>query len=153
MPLKNLFKNCIYYWGFAGWIGYLTNHPYYTEPYFKEYQVIVFLSLFILCELGNFSIHMLLRGLRPKGSTVRNIPRPNWNPLTELFTLVSCPNYTYEIGSWLGFSFMSQSFAALIFTGFGFSQMTLWALKKHRKYRREFENYPSQRKALIPFIL
>ena len=32
MPIKNLFKNCTYYWGFAAWIAYLINHPLYTPP-------------------------------------------------------------------------------------------------------------------------
>ena len=56
------------------------------------------LAAFSLCQLGNFSIHLLLRNLRPAGSKVRKIPRPDGNPFTSLFSLVSCPNYTYEVG-------------------------------------------------------
>ena len=153
MPLMNLFKNCAYYWGFSFFIGYFINHPEYTEPFFKEYQVVIFLSLFIFCELGNFSIHFLFHNLRPKGTTLRSIPVPNSNFLTGLFHLVSCPNYTYEVGSWLSFSLMTQSFPALIFTVVGFVQMSIWALEKHQRYKREFEDYPSERKAIIPFIL
>ena len=51
---------------------------------------------------------MLLRDLRPPGSTVRKIPYPNSNPLTKLFKYVSCPNYTYEFYSWLAFTIMTQ---------------------------------------------
>ena len=32
MPVTNLFKNCGYYWGFAGYIAYHINHPLYTTP-------------------------------------------------------------------------------------------------------------------------
>ena len=32
MPIMNLFKNCSYYWGFAGYISYHINHPLYTSP-------------------------------------------------------------------------------------------------------------------------
>ena len=32
MPIMNLFKNCSYYWGFAGYISYHVNHPLYTSP-------------------------------------------------------------------------------------------------------------------------
>uniref|UniRef100_T1H1F3 3-oxo-5-alpha-steroid 4-dehydrogenase C-terminal domain-containing protein n=1 Tax=Megaselia scalaris TaxID=36166 RepID=T1H1F3_MEGSC len=71
------------------------------------------------CELGNFSIHMTLRNLRPAGSKVRKIPVPDANPLSKLFNFVSCPNYTYEIGAWLCFSLMTKCFPALLFTAAG----------------------------------
>jgi very-long-chain enoyl-CoA reductase len=61
------------------------------------------------CELGNLSIHVALRNLRPPGSKVRKIPYPTSNPFTQLFNLVSCPNYTYEVGSWIAFTVMTQS--------------------------------------------
>ena len=101
------------------------------------------------------SIHLLLRNLRPAGSTERRIPYPNkTNPLTNLFHWVSCPNYTYEIGSWLGFSFMTQTLTAILFAIAGAAQMTVWAQQKHRAYKKEFqEKYPKQRKAIIPFLI
>ncbi len=110
---------------------------------------------FKISEIGNFSIHYLLRNLRPAGSTERRIPYPNkTNPFTNLFYLVSCPNYTYEIGSWLGFSLMTQTLSALLFTIAGAVQMTIWAKQKHRAYKKEFtDKYPKQRKAIIPFFI
>lgn len=32
MPLRNLFKNCIYYWGFTAYVAYHVNHPLFTSP-------------------------------------------------------------------------------------------------------------------------
>lgn len=32
MPLRNLFKNCSYYWGFTAYVSYHVNHPLYTSP-------------------------------------------------------------------------------------------------------------------------
>lgn len=119
--------------------------------------------------MGNLSIHLLLRDLRPPGTTVRKIPMPNGNILSQLFQYVSCPNYTYEFGAWVGFSIMTLClpgkfsfvqilhvllfhFSAFLFALAGMFQMTLWALGKHKAYKNEFKNYP-KRKAIVPFIL
>lgn len=126
-----------------------------------------------ISELGNLSIHILLRNLRPKGTKVRKIPQPNKNPLTKLFNYVSCPNYTYEFGAWLGFTVftscipgktfliylqfvtntLKKNFTAGLFALAGFYQMAVWALGKHKNYKKEFSNYPKNRKAILPFIL
>lgn len=153
MPLTNLFKNCLYYWGFAFYVGYFINHPLYTAPCFKEVQIYLGLLGFIWSELGNFSIHIALRNLRPAGTTERKIPKPTSNPFTYLFNLVSCPNYTYEIASWISFSIMTQSLPALLFTVAGGGQMIIWALGKHRNYKKEFPQYPRSRKSIIPFVI
>ncbi|KAG5320607.1 TECR reductase, partial [Acromyrmex heyeri] len=151
MPLHNLFKNCSYYWLFAMYVAYHTNHPLYTAP--SKFQFHIGSIIFVLCELGNLSIHIALRNLRPPGTTVRKVPMPTKNPFTALFLLVSCPNYTYEIGSWIGFTVMTSCLPAGLFTLAGAYQMTVWALGKHKAYKKEFSHYPKNRKAIIPFIL
>ncbi|VDK83885.1 unnamed protein product [Onchocerca ochengi] len=153
MPLRNMFKNCSYYWTFAAFISYFINHPLYTPPYFGSVQVAVGFIGFIVCEIGNLSIHLLFKNLRPPGTKIRKIPMPNANPMTLMFNFVSCPNYTYEVGAWFWFSCMTQSLPALIFTFAGFLQMAIWAKEKHRNYIREFPNYPKHRRAIIPFVL
>lgn len=62
-----------------------------------------------LCELGNLSIHLALRDLRPPGTKERRIPVVTSNPFTILFDYVSCPNYFYEFGSWVGFTLMTAT--------------------------------------------
>jgi len=144
MPLLNIFKNSAYYWSFAILVGYFINRPDFDPPSLP----IVYSSLlsFVLCELGNFYCHIILRNLRRPGTRDRNIPRG------FLFELVSCPNYTFEIASWASFSLMTFSFSALLFTVVGAAQMTQWALDKHRAYRKEFTSYP-KRKVIFPFVL
>ncbi|XP_003707296.1 very-long-chain enoyl-CoA reductase [Megachile rotundata] len=151
MPLRNLFKNCTYYWLFAMYVAYHVNHPLYTAP--CQCQFITGLVTFALCEAGNLSIHLALRNLRPPGTTVRKIPVPTSNPFTMLFNFVSCPNYTYEVGSWIGFTIMTSCLPAGLFTFAGAYQMTIWALGKHKAYKKEFSNYPKSRTSIIPFIL
>nr|XP_058146510.1 very-long-chain enoyl-CoA reductase isoform X2 [Dasypus novemcinctus] len=153
MPLRNIFKNCTYYWGFAAWMAYYINHPLYTPPSYGAQQVKLALAIFVICQLGNFSIHMALRNLRPAGSKTRKIPYPTKNPFTWLFLLVSCPNYTYEVGSWIGFAIMTQCLPVALFSLVGFTQMTIWAKGKHRSYLKEFRDYPPLRSPIVPFLL
>jgi len=151
MPIKNLFKNCGYYWGFAAFMSYFINHPMYTRPTFSPMQVYLGLAGFIISEIGNFSIHLLLRNLRPAGTKERKIPYPNSNPLTLMYNFVSCPNYTYEVMSWISFTLMTQCLPVAFFTLAGFIQMRVWAIGKHRQYKKEFANYPKGRTPIIPF--
>jgi very-long-chain enoyl-CoA reductase len=40
-----------------------------------------------------------------------------------------------------------------LFTAVAVAQMFVWALKKHRRYRKEFgSDYPRNRKAMFPFL-
>ncbi|KAL2735710.1 very-long-chain enoyl-CoA reductase-like isoform X2 [Vespula squamosa] len=151
MPLRNLFKNCSYYWLFAMYVAYHINHPLYTPP--SQLNFYMGLIMFAFCELGNLFIHNALRNLRPPGTTIRKIPVATGNPWTVLFNFVSCPNYTYEIGSWIGFTIMTSCLPAGLFTLAGAYQMTMWALGKHRAYKKEFSQYPKTRKAIFPLIL
>jgi very-long-chain enoyl-CoA reductase len=144
MPIMNIFKNSGYYWGFGALCGYFVNHPYFSDP--NPTQVYVSLAAFVLFELGNLITHLQLRNLRPANTTIRKIPHG------FLFELVSCPNYTCEIFAWVAFSCLTQSIAALLFAFVGGAQMFIWAQQKHRRYRKEFQNYPRNRKILFPFI-
>uniref|UniRef100_A0A3P8PYK5 Trans-2,3-enoyl-CoA reductase-like 2a n=1 Tax=Astatotilapia calliptera TaxID=8154 RepID=A0A3P8PYK5_ASTCA len=153
MPLRTIVKNCAYYWGFSAWLAYYINHPLYTPPSYGELQVNYALILFVMCEMGNFSIHLTLNKLRGDGPKGRRFPMPNKNPFTWLFFFVSCPNYTYEVGAWVSFSIMTQCLPVAFYTLLGFIQMTIWAKGKHRAYIREFKDYPSLRVAIIPLIL
>ncbi|KAL5017443.1 hypothetical protein ScPMuIL_007032 [Solemya velum] len=153
MPILNIFKNSGYYWGFTAFVAYYINHPLYTPPAFGDIQLYGGLAMFLFSELGNLSIHVALRNLRPPGSKERRIPYPGGNPFTWLFGAVSCPNYSYEVMAWVGFTIMTQCLPAGLFTSAGFFQMTIWALGKHKNYRHEFKDYPRGRKSIIPFII
>ena len=51
MPIFNLFKNCMYYWGFAAFVSYFANHPLYTPP--PVQQTLVAFALAGVCQLSN----------------------------------------------------------------------------------------------------
>jgi len=49
---------------------------------------------------------------------------------------------------------VTRNYTAYLFTIFSVVQMAIWALDKHRRYRKEFgDKYPKNRKAMFPFIL
>nr|XP_004665438.1 trans-2,3-enoyl-CoA reductase-like [Jaculus jaculus] len=151
-PLKNLIKGCAFYWGFTSWMAYYINHPRYTPPSFGNRQVIASSVSFLMCEAGNHFINVMLAHPSHTGSNA-SFPSPNYNPFTWMFLLVSCPNYTYEIGSWISFSVMTQTLPVGIFTLLMSIQMTLWAKKKHKIYLKKFNTYMHRKSAIIPFIL
>lgn len=148
MPLNNLFKNCAYYWLFGVVIGYPLCSPAYVAPS-SEVQVWLGFAIFLLCEIGNLICHVMLSNLRPaEGSKKRPIPSG------FLFNLVACPNYTFEVFSWVGFSIMVNIPFSYLFTLVGLYQMSEWALKKHQEYKKTYgkEYTDLRRKAIIPFV-
>jgi very-long-chain enoyl-CoA reductase len=147
MPLLNLYKNCMYYWSFGLVIGYPLCSPAFVAP--SDSFVYVGFAIFVISEIGNLVCHIMLSNLRPaEGSLQRPIPSG------FLFDYVACPNYTFEILSWVGFSIMTQLPWAYAFTLVGFLQMADWAQKKHQGYCKTYDKQYKQlrRKAIIPFI-
>lgn len=149
MPLSNLFKNCTYYWLFGAFIG----HPLCSPKFALEAAnplVQAGLAIFVVSELGNLYCHIKLGSMRPaEGSKKRDIPKG------FMFDLVACPNYFFEVMSWVGFSAMTQLPASYLFTAAGLYQMSEWALKKHSEYKKTYgkEYTDLKRKAILPFIL
>lgn len=66
-----------------------------------------------------------------------------------------CVSVTYcsQVGSWIGFTVMTQCVPVAFFTLVAFIQMTVWAKGKHRSYLKEFRDYPTLRSSILPFIL
>uniref|UniRef100_A0A3P9PEM2 Trans-2,3-enoyl-CoA reductase n=1 Tax=Poecilia reticulata TaxID=8081 RepID=A0A3P9PEM2_POERE len=134
MPLRNIFKNCGYYWCSAAWMEIFQSTSHCVTSKLKV--IIFFVNVLIV-----------------SGSKVKKIPYPTKNPFTWIFWLVSCPNYTYELGSWIGFTVMTQCVPVAFFTIVAFVQMAVWAKGKHRSYLKEFRDYPTLRSSILPFIL
>ena len=147
MPLINLFKNCTGYWLVFG----VLTMGFFLRPKEEEqgYSIAdkVFVALFVLFELLNLKCHLILKDLRKPGTTERGIP------CGFGFNQVSCANYLWELCSWIAFAcFCRTNFGAWLFVVLSLSTMGPWAIKKHKRYRKEFPDYPRNRKAMIPFI-
>ena len=149
MPIVRLPINCFHYWILCGvGVGYYLCHPLYRPPFNENSLYLYSLStLFVLFEILNWKTHLILRGLRPRGTKKRGIPE-GWG-----FQWVSCANYLWESAAWLSYSFLTMTLTGFLFTLIAFAQMLIWALKKHTNYKRIFSHYPSERTALIPLFL
>lgn len=149
MPFTNIFKNCAHYWiAFGALVGYFLFHPKYTEPTYIPMTVkYVIIGAFIFFQFMNLMCHITLKNLRKPGTTERGIPK-GWG-----FDLVSCANYFWETLVWLSYSALTGCATSYLFLLMSFSQMAIWALKKHKRYRKEFPDYPKGRTAIVPFVL
>lgn len=74
-------------------------------------------------------------------------------PTGGMFRYVSCPNHLGEIVAWSGFAVMCWNLPALSFAIWTAANLGPRALSHHRWYREKFPDYPSKRKALVPFLL
>ncbi|KAL1741907.1 3-oxo-5-alpha-steroid 4-dehydrogenase-domain-containing protein [Schizophyllum fasciatum] len=155
MPFFNVFKNSGHYHILSGLLLALDVYrPRYSAPAVAgtilddPTFVKVGAGLVIVFELLNLNAHLVLRSLRPAGTTKRGIPYGLG------FGLVSCPNYLFETLVWTTITIMTGgSLASVLFLIVATGQMAVWALKKHRQYKKEFgKSYPRGRKAMFPFI-
>lgn len=148
MPFRNLFKNSFHYWILSGlFLAWAFYTPADTED--SPVGLLGWLGtvVFVTGEIANLYTHLILRGLRPAGTTERRIPQGFG------FSWVTCPNYMFETLAWLGILTISHSWAVVLFIVVGVVQMRAWAWKKEMRYRREFpDTYKAKKDVVIPVI-
>jgi len=153
MPLFNVFKNSAHYHILSGlFLAYGLYGPglsaaavrgtYKDDPRLLLIGTIVW----AWAEFSNLATHITLRNLRPAGTKKRAIPTGYG------FDLVSCPNYFFEAVAWTAVSILSGSLVAWLFTAASCGQMGIWAIKKHKAYKKEFGAQYPKRKIMVPFI-
>lgn len=90
----------------------------------------------------------VLRSLRAPGETGYKIPRGG------MFEYVTGANYFGEMVEWAGFALASSTWPALAFWLFTCANIGPRAMHHHKWYLERFgDAYPSERKALIPYVL
>merc|ERR1711908_49353 len=89
----------------------------------------------------------LLLSLRKPGETGNKIPKGG------AFEFISGANLWSECVEWSGYALSSGSVCGLAFSFFTWCGLGTRCLQKHKWYQEKFrDEYPSQRKALIPFV-
>ncbi len=128
----------------ARWISHWGG---YAAEWIHDPRLWIGVSLFVGGWLINFKADTMLFALRKPGESSYKIPR-GW-----LYEYISCPNYFGEILEWCGWAIATWSLPGLAFALYTAANIGPRALQNHRWYRGKFEDYPEQRKALIPFVL
>ncbi len=65
---------------------------------------------------------------------------------------MASPNYFGEVLEWCGWALAVKGLAGWAFAIYTFANLAPRARSHLRWYREKFDDYPNQRKALIPFI-
>ncbi len=119
----------------------------YPATWLGDPRFIAGMALFAAGMATHISSDRILQRLRMQGSSRYAIPYGG------MFRYVSCPNYLGEIAQWFGFALATWSLAGLSFAVFTTANLLPRAPANHRWYRRQFPDYPEQRKAILPAIL
>lgn len=128
----------------GAWLG---DHPLmYTTEWLGSWQFISGSTLFVVGAVINLTSDYKLISLRASGRDYQ-IPRRG------LFDWISCPNHFGEIIEWTGFAVMCWSLPALAFAIWTISNLVPRAWQHHKWYRSHFEDYPENRKAVLPGVL
>ena len=110
-----------------------------TQPRFLL-GAVLFLAGFVI----NRQADNILHGLRGKGEFGYKIPYGG------LYRFISCPNYFGEIVEWFGWAMATWSLTGLAFAVWTFANLAPRARAHHKWYHQNFEEYPAERKALLP---
>jgi protein-S-isoprenylcysteine O-methyltransferase Ste14 len=70
-----------------------------------------------------------------------------------MYRFVSAPNYLGELIEWTGWAVLTWSAAGATFAFFTAANLVPRALTHHRWYRETFDDYPPERRAIVPFLL
>lgn len=118
----------------------------YPDSWLTDPRFITGVTLFILGFIINRQSDRILSSLRGSGETGYKIAN------TGLYRWISSPNYLGEIIIWTGWALATWSPAGLAFAFWTAANLVPRARANHLWYRKQFAEYPSTRKALIPGI-
>lgn len=134
----------------AGLNGYylseLADRENYNSDWFTSPNFIIGLFLFLIGAFINLRSDSILINLRAPGETGYKIPKG------FLFNYVSSPNLFGEVIEWSGFAVMAWNLPALTFMVWTFANLVPRAKNHHDWYKKQFPDYPADRKVIFPFL-
>ena len=125
------------------WFAKFAHYPdsWYLSPLFISGTIFFIVGMTLNWWSDYYLIH-----LRKKEDTGYKIPQ------SGLFKLISSPNLFAEIVEWGGFALLTWSLPALAFFIWTCANLIPRAIANHRWYKKQFPEYPPERKRLLPYI-
>lgn len=134
----------IYFAAAAGMAYFHSTTQGFPEPAFDLKYIGVF--LFVVGIFGNLYHHYLLSKLRNTSEKGYKIPKGG------LFSLVICPHYLFEITTFLGMAFISQTLFSYSCAFASAAYLVGRSYTTRNWYISKFENFPKNVKCLVPFV-
>jgi 3-oxo-5-alpha-steroid 4-dehydrogenase 1 len=116
----------------------------YTRDWLNSPYLVLGVVLFVFGFIVNRQADNILRGLRAENEQGYKIPYGG------LYRYISCPNYFGEIVEWIGWAIATWSLTGLAFAIWTFANLAPRARAHHKWYHKNFNDYPVERKALLP---
>jgi len=126
------------------YLGWIQDFP---DNWVSSIPFVTGLIVFFTGMAINWQSDNILLNLRKPGETGYKIPNGG------MFKWVSCPNLFGEIVEWLGFALMCWCLPAWAFFIWTIANLLPRAIEHHKWYLQKFDNYPKNRKAVIPFFI
>jgi len=146
----------------AGWITLLL-HGYFNAAYISDYGT---LYTDDWLQDPRFQLGLLIYGIGftlnvHSDRILRHLRSPNPSPDEPRYKIpygggfrwVSCPQYFGEILSFTGFAVMTWNLGAVFVLAVTAGNLIPRAIFTHRWFVKNFEDYPPERKAIIPYLL
>lgn len=118
-----------------------------TSPWFVAGLVLAAVGWLINFQADNILIN-LRRGVTPDTRREDKYKIPSGG----MFRYVSSANYLGEIMLWLGWALMVQTLAGWVFVFFTLANLVPRAVRTHQWYIQQFPDYPTNRKAVFPYL-
>ena len=126
------------------YLGFVQN---YSESWINDPRFVTGVLIFFVGMRINWQSDSILINLRKPNETGYNIPYGG------MFKYISCPNHMGEIIEWIGYAIAMWAIPGLSFAIWTIANLLPRAMNHHEWYIDKFENYPEERKAIIPRIL
>jgi protein-S-isoprenylcysteine O-methyltransferase Ste14 len=122
---------------------------------FSQYSLGDLIDVRFFIGLGLFCLGMYVNVLHDYSMSEQKKGKEGYIvPRGHLFEYVSSPNYFGEIIEWIGFAIATGTFAGSMFVVSTFCNLFPRAIDYHKWYRNKFgDEYPKNRKAIIPFLV
>ena len=119
----------------------------YSNEWLTSTTFLIGLGVFLLGMFINIRSDYIMIALKKRKGPGYHLPN------SFLYKYLSAPNYFGEIIEWIGWAILTSSISGVVFLIWVIANLFPRALAHHRWYLSKFENYPKNRKAIIPGII